>query len=197
MCDKLSKKPIIIFAGPSGVGKGTIEQFLFNDKDLRLKLSCSATTRKPRIGEINGVHYFFISKDEFIQRIQNNEFLEYSFHFDNYYGTLYEEIDRIHSLNMIPFLEIETNGAKQILEKEASLENYRLITLFILPPTLDDLKQRILNRNSEDDASIQKRLDKAIEEMNEKNLFKHHIINDDADRAAKEIKDIILQEIGE
>ncbi|WP_027334641.1 guanylate kinase [Mycoplasmopsis felifaucium] len=197
MCDKLSKKPIIIFAGPSGVGKGTIEQFLFNDKDLKLKLSCSATTRKPRIGEINGVHYFFISKDEFIQKIQNNEFLEYSFHFDNYYGTLYEEIDRIHSLNMIPFLEIETNGAKQILEKEASLDNYRLITLFILPPTLDDLKQRILNRNSEDDASIQKRLDKAIEEMNEKYLFKHHIINDDADRAAKEIKDIILQEIEE
>ncbi|NES53687.1 guanylate kinase, partial [Escherichia coli] len=80
-------------------------------------LACSATTRKPRAGEVEGVHYFFISKEDFEKKINENAFLEYSYHFENYYGTLYAEIDRIHNLNKVPFLEIETNGAKQILSK--------------------------------------------------------------------------------
>lgn len=190
-----TKKPIIIFAGPSGVGKGTIEKFLFSDEELRLQLSCSATTRKPRVGEIDGVHYFFITKEDFLEKIKENKFLEYSFHFDNYYGTLYEEIDRIHAMNRIPFLEIETNGAKQILEKEAKKHDYQLITLFILPPTIKDLQERIIKRNTENEEAIQKRLIKAIEELKEKDLFKYHIVNDDPERAAREIKEIIINEI--
>ncbi|WP_373422732.1 guanylate kinase [Mycoplasma tauri] len=189
------KKTIIIFTGPSGVGKGTIEKFLFDAKELRLAFSCSATTRKPRIGEIDKVHYLFISKSNFEQKIKDNKFLEYSYHFDNYYGTLYEEIDRIHADNKVPFLEIETNGAKQILEKESVLQNYNLLTFFILPPTIDDLKQRILNRNTESEDSINKRLDKAIAEINDKHLFKHIIINDDANKAASEIIKIIKEEV--
>ncbi|VEU75488.1 guanylate kinase [Mycoplasmopsis maculosa] len=190
-----NKKPIVIFTGPSGVGKGTIEKILFEDEELRLKLSCSATTRKPREGEVNGIHYFFISKEEFKSKIDSNSFLEYSFHFDNYYGTLFEEIDRIHNSNKIPFLEIETNGAKQILKNVLTNKQYKIITLFLLPPSIEELKSRIENRNTENDEAIQKRLLKAEEEISDSNIFQYKIINDDALKAAKDIKRIILNEI--
>ncbi|MGV2392476.1 UNVERIFIED_CONTAM: guanylate kinase [Campylobacter lari] len=191
------KQPIVIFTGPSGVGKGTIEKTLFEDEKLRLQLSCSATTRNPREGEINGKHYFFISKEEFLNKIDSNSFIEYSFHFDNYYGTLYSELDSIHSYNKIPFLEIETNGAKQILENPHNHKKYKLITIFVLPPTIDELRSRIINRKTETPDAINKRLIKAQDEINDANLFKYQIINDDAIRAAYEIRDVILKEIEE
>lgn len=190
------RKPIIIFTGPSGVGKRTIEKYLFDFKNLKLHLSCSATTRAPREGEINGIHYFFITKEEFEKHIQNDDLFEYSFHFDNYYGTLYSEIARIHRNGEIPVLEIETNGAKQILEKVSNNKNYKLITLFILPPSIEELERRIINRKTESQEAIKKRLAKAQAEIAEKGIFRHHIINDDPLRAAKEIKEIIEKEYG-
>ncbi|OAB48941.1 guanylate kinase [Mycoplasmopsis gallinarum] len=189
------KKLIIIFTGPSGVGKGTIEKILFNQKDLRLQLSCSATTRKPREGEIDGQHYFFITKAQFEESIKNHELLEYSFHFDNYYGTLFREIDRIHASNNIPFLEIETEGAKQILLNPINHEKYKILTFFVSPPTIEDLKNRIKNRNTEDEAAILKRLQKAEQEITDKNHFKYEIINDIPERAAEEIRNILKNEI--
>ncbi|MGY5139731.1 guanylate kinase [Mycoplasmopsis gallinarum] len=189
------KKLIIIFTGPSGVGKGTIEKILFNQKDLRLQLSCSATTRKPREGEIDGQHYFFITKAQFEESIKNHELLEYSFHFDNYYGTLFREIDRIHASNNIPFLEIETEGAKQILLNPINHEKYKILTFFVSPPTIEDLKNRIKNRNTEDEAAILKRLQKAEQEIADKNHFKYEIINDIPERAAEEIRNILKNEI--
>lgn len=189
------KKPIIIFTGPSAVGKGTIEKTLFKFEELRLQLSCSATTRKPRVGEVDGVHYFFISKKEFEDKLKKDMFFEYSHHFDNYYGTLYEEIDRIHKEEKVPFLEIETNGARQILEKAKKEDKYHLITIFILPPTIKDLEDRIRNRNTEDEASIQKRLAKGVEEIKEKSLFKYQVVNDIPERAAEELREIIKKEI--
>lgn len=190
-----NKKLIIIFTGPSGVGKGTIEKILFNQKDLRLQLSCSATTRKPREGEIDGQHYFFITKAQFEESIKNQELLEYSFHFDNYYGTLFREIDRIHASNNIPFLEIETEGAKQILLNPINHEKYKILTFFVSPPTIEDLKNRIKNRNTEDEAAILKRLQKAEQEIADKNHFKYEIINDIPERAAEEIRNILKNEI--
>ncbi|UUD35363.1 guanylate kinase [Mycoplasmopsis caviae] len=191
-----NRKPIIIFTGPSGVGKGTIEKYLFDFKELKLHLSCSATTRAPREGEIDGTHYFFISKDEFKNHIQNDELFEYSFHFDNYYGTLYSQIEKIHHEGKIPVLEIETNGARQILQKVANNKNYKLITFFILPPSIDELERRIINRKTEGKEAIKKRLEKAQAEIAEKDIFRHHIINDDPLRAANEIKEIIEKEYG-
>ncbi|WP_027120844.1 guanylate kinase [Mycoplasmopsis lipofaciens] len=188
------KKPLIIFTGPSGVGKGTIEPFLFKSEKLKLQLSCSTTTRKPREGEINGIHYFYITKEKFEDHIKNNELIEYSFHFDNYYGTLYTELDRILKLNKIPFLEIETNGAKQILEKMKNSEEYQVLTFFILPPDLNELKRRILNRNTETQDAIQKRLKKAEEEIEDRHIFKYNILNDVPERAASEIESIIIKE---
>ncbi|MBU4689681.1 guanylate kinase [Mycoplasma zalophidermidis] len=197
MYDKSKKKPIIIFVGPSGVGKGTIEQILFTKEELKLKLSVSATTRSPRVGEIDGLHYFFISKDDFKSKIEKNELLEYSFHFDNYYGTLCSEIDRIHNENKIPFLEIETYGAKQILQNQESTEKYNIITVFILPPSFDDLKYRIIGRNTETQADINKRLKKAQEELADKDIFKYNVVNDDPIRAAEEIEKLLMRELYE
>ncbi|MCE6056221.1 guanylate kinase [Mycoplasmopsis agalactiae] len=195
MIESINKKPIIIFAGPSGVGKGTIEKYLFDNKELRLHLACSATTRKPRAGEVEGVHYFFISKEDFEKKINENAFLEYSYHFENYYGTLYAEIDRIHNLNKVPFLEIETNGAKQILSKKEVNDRYKVITFFILPPSVTELKNRILNRNTENKEAINIRMQKAIDEINDQHLFKYKIVNDDAELAAKRVTQIIKEEI--
>ncbi|UUM19246.1 guanylate kinase [Mycoplasma sp. 1018B] len=190
-------KPIVIFTGPSGVGKGTIENFLFNYDDLRLAFSVSATTRKPRQGEIDGVNYFFISKDNFKEKINKNELLEYSFHFDNFYGTLYSEIERIHNANNIPFLEIETHGAKQILAIPNIEKKYNIITFFVSPPSFEDLKSRIWNRNTETNEAIESRLLKAKEELEERKYFKNQIINDIPERAALEIRNLILKEIND
>lgn len=189
-----SKKPIIIFTGPSGVGKGTIEELLFQFKELKLSLSCSATTRAPRNGEIDGQHYYFISKEDFKNKIDNNQFIEYSFHFDNYYGTLFSEIDRIHNEGNVPLLEIETNGAMQILEKTKDNHNYYLITIFVLPPSIQDLESRIINRNTESKESLKKRIIKAQEEMSCKSKFKYLITNDVPERAANEIREILIKE---
>ncbi|WP_029513376.1 guanylate kinase [Mycoplasmopsis primatum] len=195
MTIKSRKNVIIIFTGPSGVGKGTIEKYLFANPELRLTLSCSATTRQPRVNEIDGIHYFFISKECFKQKINNHEFLEYSFHFDNFYGTLYDEIDRIHNANRIPFLEIETFGAKQILNNADVHKKYKVLTFFIMPPNIEELKNRILNRNTENADSVEKRMQKAIDEMKDANLFEHIITNNDALEAANEITNIIKKEI--
>ncbi|WP_036461373.1 guanylate kinase [Mycoplasma simbae] len=191
------KKPIIIFVGPSGVGKGTIEQILFKNEDLKLKLSVSATTRSPRSGEIDGQHYFFITKQDFQERIDRNELLEYNFHFDNFYGTLTTEIDRIHNSGYVPFLEIETKGAKKILQNKDATSKYNIITVFILPPSFEELKSRIIGRNTETEESIAKRMQKAEEEIAEKDIFKYHVVNDDAIRASEEIKQLLMKELYE
>ncbi|UUD36410.1 guanylate kinase [Mycoplasmopsis citelli] len=191
-------KPIIIFTGPSGVGKGTVERLLFDFEELNLYLSCSATTRKPREGEINGIHYHFISVDDFRHKIKSRKFIEFSYHFNNYYGTLYSELDKIHAKNRVPMLEIETRGAKQVIEKllKNNEHNYNLITIFLAPPSVEELKKRIINRGTETSEVIKARLQKASEELNEANIFKYTIINDIPERAAEEIRNILHKELG-
>ncbi|VEU77989.1 guanylate kinase [Mycoplasmopsis columbinasalis] len=189
------KKPIIIFTGPSGVGKGTIEKVLFAHKELKLAFSISATTRSPRVGEQHGVDYFFVDKNTFEQYLANNGVIEFSYHFNNYYGTLYSEIERIHAQNHIPFLEIETIGARKILDNPQNLEKYNIITFFVSPPSFADLEKRIINRNTETPEVMKIRLEKAKQEMEEKIYFKYQIVNDVPERAAAEIREIILKEI--
>ncbi|QKX41357.1 guanylate kinase [Metamycoplasma hominis] len=193
----MSKK-LIIFTGPSGVGKGTIEKPLFEDKSLKLKLSVSMTTRLPREGEIDGVHYYFVSKDTFNSCLAENKLIEYSMHFDNYYGTLYSEIERISEQGKIPFLEIETNGAKQILEyykKRNRLDE--ICSIFLMPPSYGELRKRIEGRNTETEDLIIKRMKKAKEEIGYSTIFHHVIVNDDLNVALEEIKEIIRSEFSD
>ncbi|TDV22696.1 guanylate kinase [Mycoplasmopsis mustelae] len=193
-----TKQPIIIFSGPSGVGKGTIERLLFEFDELNLSLSCSATTRKPRNGELNGIHYHFMDVDAFRDHIKSHKFIEFSYHLNNYYGTLYSELDKIHNKQKVPFLEIETTGAKQIIKK-FSLKNtnkYNLITIFLLPPSLSDLKKRILGRGTENHHTLKDRLAKSESELKELEFFKYKVVNDIPERAAEEIRKILHKELG-
>ncbi|MFV8470398.1 guanylate kinase [Mycoplasma sp. 654] len=194
------KSPIIIFTGPSGVGKGTVERLLFEYDELNLSLSCSATTRLPREGELDGIHYHFIDVDRFRDKIKSRKFIEFSYHLSNYYGTLYSELDKIHAKNKVPMLEIETNGAKQIIKKFSTdskeAEKYNLITIFLAPPSVSDLRERILKRGSENSETLKQRLKKAEEEIADSYLFKYKIINDVPERAAEEIRAILHKELG-
>ncbi|CCP23938.1 guanylate kinase [Mycoplasmopsis cynos] len=193
------KEPIIILSGPSGVGKGTIERLLFEYEELQLSFSCSATTRKPRNGELNGIHYYFIDTEKFRDKMKNRMFLEFSYHLNNYYGTLYSELDKIHQKNLVPLLEIETNGVKKVLKKfqDEKLKNkYNLITIFLAPPSIDDLRNRILTRGTENNQTLKDRLRKAEIEIADSYIFKYKIINDVPERAAQEIRNILHKELG-
>ncbi|MGZ9413398.1 guanylate kinase [Mycoplasma sp. Z386] len=192
----MKKNKLVILAGPSGVGKGTIEKILFENNELKLKLSCSATTRKPREGEINGVHYHFISNEEFEDKIKKNEFIEWNKHFNNYYGTLYSEIEKINQEGFLPLLEIETIGALNIKKyyKERNEED-SVISIFLLPPSMNDLYTRIKNRGTESEEQIQIRIDKAVLELEEKDKFLHKVVNDIPLNAASKIKEIIISEL--
>lgn len=183
---------IILITGPSGVGKGTIEKELFKDKELNLVFSVSATTRLQRNGEIEGVHYFFINKDKFLSLIKEDKFLEYSNHFDNYYGTLISEVEQKLAQKKNVLIEVETNGAVNIINKlKQQNKESDLVSIFIIPPSMEELESRIRNRKSETEEQIQKRLIRAEEEMKYKLYFQHVIKNDNINIATKEIKKII------
>ncbi|MGL4343362.1 MAG: guanylate kinase [Metamycoplasmataceae bacterium] len=183
---------IIIIAGPSGVGKGTIEKELFKDKSLKLAFSISATTRPKRAGEIDKKHYFFISEEEFIKKIDSEAFIEWSQHFDNYYGTLYEEVNNKISDGYNVLIEVDTIGAINIIEKYKSKNQLdKLISIFIAPPSLEELEKRILERNTEDLSSIKNRMEKAKIELKETNKFMFCVINDKINKSIDEIKQII------
>lgn len=191
---KTNMSKIIIITGPSGVGKGTIEKELFKFDDLKLSLACSATTRKKRDNEVYGEHYFFIKEEEFINKINNNEFLEYSKHFDNYYGTLNSEVDKLLENGRNVIVEVDTIGAINIINKFKKEKKKNLISIFIKPPNLDILEQRIRERNSENDESIKKRLIKAKKEIKQTNDFEFIIINNNLLNSVKEVIKIIKGE---
>lgn len=187
----LSKK-LVVFTGPSGVGKATIENELFKDKDFRLRLSVSATTRAPRKGEINGVHYHFISNEKFDELVNENAFVEWSAHFSNKYGTLKSEIKRIANEGDVPFLEIETTGAKNVID---SFGRENTISIFIAPPSIDALRERIRKRGSESEEQLNERVARVTEEMAHKDNFDYVVLNDELDRAVLEIKEILKREL--
>ncbi len=189
---------IIIITGPSGVGKGTIEKELFKMDELRLSLSCSMTTRKRRENEINEKHYYFVNEKTFIEKINNNEFLEYSKHFENYYGTLKSEVDKLIDNGKNVIIEVDTVGAINIIKKFKEDNNMTdLISIFIKPPNLEVLEQRIRERNSETDESIAQRLKKAKKEIQQTKDFKFIITNNKLTDSVKDVVKIIKGEIGE
>lgn len=186
---------LIVLIGPSGVGKGSIEEILFQNPNLKTKLSVSATTRDKRPNEVDGKNYYFISKEDFKNKIKNNEFLEWNKHFNNYYGTLKSEVDNIIKEGYSPILEIETVGALNIMKMyEQANKSDQLVTIFIAPPTFDDLKKRIISRKTDSHEQIQLRIDKSLEELSQQHKFQYIVVNKDLKVAAKEVEKIILKE---
>lgn len=177
---------IFIISGPSGVGKGTLLKLLLN-KHPEINLSVSATTRKPRNGEVESVNYFFITKEKFEESIKNDEFLEWAKFADNYYGTYKKTVQNILSSGKNIALEIDVQGAMQIKKKIPEA-----VLIFIAPPSLDELKERLVNRNTESEETIKKRLSIVESEYNMKENFDHEIINDKLEKALEELEKIFF-----
>lgn len=191
MLDK-PKKQFVVFTGPSGVGKATIENELFKDESLKLSLSVSATTRSPRQGEIDGVHYYFLSHEAFDELIKDDQFIEWNAHFSNKYGTLKSEVEKISQKGYHAFLEIEVMGAKKVIEK---FGKDNVLSIFIAPPSIETLRERIKIRGSESEKQLEERLARVEEEMSYQDIFDYVVYNDDLSQAVTEIKSILKKEL--
>lgn len=181
-----SKGLLIILSGPSGVGKGSIRRRLFMEEELNLVYSISMTTREPRMNEIDGVDYFFVTREEFDQNIKQDNLIEYSEFVGNYYGTPKSYVERLLNEGKNVLLEIEVNGAQQVVKKMPDA-----ITIFLMPPSLEELERRIRGRRTEAEDIVQERLAKAAREMKLQNKYKHVVFNDDLETASLEIAKII------
>lgn len=188
----MKKGLLIIMSGPSGVGKGTIRRKVMEDSSLNLAYSVSMTTRAPRSREVNGSDYFFVSKEEFEKNLKAGNFLEHAEFVGNYYGTPKDYVEKLRQKGKNVLLEIEVEGAKQVLEK---MRGNDVFSIFLIPPSYEDLEKRIRGRSSEAESIIQERLQKARREMGLKYNYHFIVLNDDVDRASDEIKNIIRSKI--
>lgn len=179
---------IIIITAPSGAGKTSITKHLLKTFPDKLSFSVSAATRQPRSYEKNGTDYYFISTEEFQQRIQHNEFIEWEMVYEGkYYGTLKKELERIWNENKTPLLDVDVKGAIHVQQQfpDSSL------SLFIEPPSIEELKKRLQSRGTESAESLQARVNKATYELSFHDQFNKIIVNDDFERACREAATII------
>lgn len=185
-------KKLFVISGCSGVGKGTvINEFMKrNSDDFILSVSC--TTRKPRPNEIDGVNYFFISKEEFEKNIKEDKFLEYAQFAENYYGTKKKYVQQKMEDGYNVILEIDTQGALQVKEKMQ-----QAVLIFIAPPSVEELENRLRGRHTEDEATIQKRLAQVKIELKRSLKYDYTIINDNIERAVEEIESIVRKNVAE
>ena len=180
-----AKGRLVIISSPSGAGKGTIIKRIL---ELRPQIcySVSVTTRTPRVGEIEGESYFFVSRERFLEMIEQEEFLEYAQYVGEYYGTPKKRIlDTTESCRDI-LLEIEVQGARQVMELMPDA-----LTIFIVPPDMIELERRLRGRGTDSEEKLLARLDRARKELEEKAHYKHIVVNDRVKRAADEILGII------
>ena len=183
---------LIVLSGPSGVGKGTIRKKVFKDESLNLAYSISMTTRSPRNMEKDGVDYFFVDIPTFEKMIDEDKFLEYTYFVGNYYGTPLEYVEKLRDEGKNVFLEIEVEGAKTVLSK---CKGDDVISIFLVPPSLEELERRIRGRKSETDEVIQERLSKAQREIDFSHNYQYTVVNDSLSRASYNIKRIIKRRI--
>lgn len=183
-----SKKGIfIVISGPSGVGKGTIVKELL--ERFNAWYSISMTTRPKRENEIDKVNYFFVSREEFEKTIKENNFIEYATYNNNYYGTPRKEIDNKLNNNIDVIAEIEVKGAKKV--KELYKDS---VLIYILPPSFEELETRLRNRNTEDNTTIEKRLNIAKEELKQIDIYDYVVVNNTVEETTNKVINIIESE---
>lgn len=184
----MTKGKLFVISGPSGAGKGTICKEILED-DKALKLSVSMTTRSPRAGEVDGVHYHFTNHEAFEALIAEDGFMEYANVYGNFYGTPKRQVMEWMEAGSNVILEIDVQGALQI--KKSYPEG---VFIFILPPSIDELKKRILGRGSETEETMARRLGAALNEISSIDEYDYRVVNEDLQEAVERVKAIILSE---
>jgi len=178
--------PLIVVSGPSGCGKSTLIERMLDDQAFPLHLSVSVTTRQPRAGEVDGVHYFFWPRERFLKERDAGGFLEWADVFGNCYGTLRSQVEPYREQGRGVLLEIDVEGWRQVKEKCPEV-----VSIFVRTPSLADLEARLRRRRSETEQSIQRRLQGAAHELAKADQYDHQIINDDLDAALARLKAIV------
>lgn len=181
-------KKLFVISGSSGVGKGTVLKG-FLEKNPNFMLSISCTTRAPRKGEVDGVNYFFLTKEEFQNCIDNDKFLEWAEFAGNRYGTKKKYIQQCLEEGKDIILEIDTQGALQVKKQMPEA-----VLIFICPPSIEALENRLRGRHTEDEATIQKRLQEVKTELERAEKFDYKVVNDDLEKAIAELEKIIIGE---
>ncbi|KKK33679.1 MULTISPECIES: guanylate kinase [Salinicoccus] len=177
---------LIVLSGPSGVGKGTVRKAIFDHPDTDFKYSISMTTRQMREGEVDGIDYFFKTREEFELLIDQDKFIEYAEYVGNYYGTPVEYVEQTMADGHDVFLEIEVEGAKQVREKFPDA-----LFIFLAPPNLTQLEERLVNRGTDSPDIIRHRIDEAKRELKLMNLYDYVVVNDDVDAARQRVQCIV------
>lgn len=184
-----STQKIIIITAPSGAGKTSITKYLLQQFP-KLSFSISAATRQQRAGEVDGVDYYFMTEAQFIQKIHESAFAEWEMVYEGkYYGTLRSELERIWQLGRVPVLDIDVKGALHVQK----LYPGQCLSIFIEPPSVDELKKRLMSRGTESTESLQDRVNKASYEISFKQHFDKIIVNDELQKAQKEAESVVGQ----
>lgn len=184
---------LFVFSGPSGVGKGTLKAKLFEEFGDRIAYSVSATTRGPREGEVDGKDYFFISRQEFERRVKNNEFLEHAEFAGNCYGTPRAYVEKLLDSGMNVVLEIDVQGALQVMKSMPEC-----VSVFILPPSFEELEHRLRGRGTETEEKVRERLETAKRELPYAPQYDYQIVNGgDIEAAYQSLREVFLKSTGE
>lgn len=183
------KGKLFIFSGPSGVGKGTLKAKLFEEFGDQLTFSVSATTRSPREGERDGVDYFFITREEFADRIAKDDFLEHATFSGNSYGTPRSFVMGLLERGVNVLLEIEVQGAMQVMKKMPEC-----VSIFILPPSYEVLEKRLRGRGTESEEKVRLRLQTALSELPYAEKYEYRIVNNDLEEAYVHLRNVFMKE---
>lgn len=186
----MKKGLLIVYSGPSGVGKSTILREVLKDESLNLEFSVSMTTRLPREGEVDGKDYFFVSKETFKKAIEEDKFLEHARYVENYYGTPRDYVEQERNKGKNVILEIDVQGGLQVIEKCSDC-----ISIFIMPPSIDELRNRLSGRGTEKEEVVNKRVDEAQREIKQGSVYKYHVVNNEIETSIKEVSDILKKEM--